>query len=141
MFVGSIGGFTAGGGGGALLAAATGGGALPAVPALAWAGAGAGATGGLAVGKAITGLLFNARDGGGHSGGNEGAQDRVLSRGEIRRLQEANEDIHRIKADALGTTKNISRFDLFKTRSGEIVVKLKGGGGEPHPTGLNIKDF
>ena len=65
MFIGSVGGFVGGGGGGALVALATGGVGIPAVPAGAWAGAGVGAAGGLAVGKTITNTLFSESAGGG----------------------------------------------------------------------------
>lgn len=50
------------------------------------------------------------------------AQDKMLSKGEIRALQKAGHDPHDLKPKQQG-----SHFDLYKTPNGEIVVKPKGG--------------
>lgn len=70
----------------------------------------------------------------------EGAQDKALTKGEIKRLKDAGEDIHKLKQEVMGS-KNVSQFDLFKTKNGDIVVKPKNGKGPSEPTGLNINDF
>jgi RHS repeat-associated protein len=135
--IGSIGGFV--GGGGAAVLTGVG---VVASPVTAIQGAALGAAAGLVVGKAVTGALFNeSADGASGGGGEDGAQDKRLSPGEIRKLQKGDVDIHELKAEALGTRRNLSRFDLFKSRNGDIVVKPKDGSGTGEPTGLNIKDF
>jgi hypothetical protein len=69
----------------------------------------------------------------------KGAQDKRLTAGEIDKLKDAGIDIHELKSETLGTQKNLSNFDLFKTKDGDIVVKPKNGKGEGTATGLNIK--
>ncbi len=51
----------------------------------------------------------------------------------------ACEDTERIKKEIVGARG--SRYDVFKTDSGDIVVKPKNGTGETQPTGLNVRDF
>jgi RHS repeat-associated protein len=56
-----------------------------------------------------------------------GAQDKKLSATEVKILeQNTGLTAHEIKADTLGTNKNLSKFDLYKNRNGDIVVKPKG---------------
>ena len=59
-----------------------------------------------------------------------------MSKGEIKILQEAGIDPHDLKPE-----KNGSRYDLFKTPNGDIVVKPKDGSGEGEGTGFNIKEI
>ncbi|MBF0293181.1 MAG: hypothetical protein HQK86_13600 [Nitrospinae bacterium] len=66
----------------------------------------------------------------------KGAQDKKLSKGDIKKLQEGGLDIHDIK---LGD--NTGRIDLYTNRRGDITIKPKGGKGPGEPTGYNIKDF
>ncbi len=62
------------------------------------------------------------------------AQDKPLSKGEIKALwDKAGIDVHELKPGA--------GYDLYKTPTGEIVVKPKGGAGPGDPTGINIKDI
>lgn len=84
---------------------------------------------------AITNVLFADAEGG-RSSENQGAQDKKLGNGEIKRLQDADIDIHDPKGG-----KNASKYDLYKNRDGDILVKPKGGRGSGDPTGLNINDF
>ena len=51
----------------------------------------------------------------------------------------AGQDAEQIKKEIVGA--GGSKYDLFKTGSGDIVVKLKSGAGEAQPTGLNIRNF
>jgi hypothetical protein len=60
----------------------------------------------------------------------------MLSKGEIKALQKAGHDPHSLKPKLNG-----SRFDLYKTPEGDIVIKLKGGVGPGEPTGININDL
>jgi RHS repeat-associated protein len=64
------------------------------------------------------------------------AQDKLLSPGEIRKLQDAGHDVHGLKGG-----KNASKYDLYKDRCGNIYVKPKGGRGPGDPTGININDL
>ncbi|MDQ2843139.1 MAG: polymorphic toxin type 33 domain-containing protein [Acidobacteriota bacterium] len=67
-------------------------------------------------------------------GGNQddkkaGTQDKKLSNSEVKTLENnTGQDVHDIKGDIVGN-KNVSRYDLFKTQNGDIVVKPKGGTG------------
>ena len=65
-----------------------------------------------------------------------GGKIQKLSNGEIRKLQKSGVDVHELKGG-----KGASRYDLYKDRQGNIIVKRKGGKGEGEATGLNIKDF
>jgi RHS repeat-associated protein len=64
------------------------------------------------------------------------AQDKILSKGEIKMLEAAGHHPHSLKPKVGG-----SKFDLYKTANGDIVVKPKGGRGEGDPTGININDL
>jgi len=63
-------------------------------------------------------------------------QDKRLSKGEIKTLKEAGIDPHELKPKKMG-----SRYDLFKTPNGDIVVKPADGSGDGDPTGINIKEI
>ena len=62
--------------------------------------------------------------------------DKKLSNGEIDKLKDAGLDPHDLKPKKGG-----SKFDLFKDKNGNIIVKPKKGNGLGDPTGLNINDF
>ncbi|MGK2886970.1 MAG: polymorphic toxin type 33 domain-containing protein, partial [Rhodococcus sp. (in: high G+C Gram-positive bacteria)] len=94
--------------------------------------------GGMAVVNGGAHLMESNGSGGGEG---DGEQDKELTKGEARALKKAGRDIHQIKAEALGTNKNLARWDLYKDKSGNILVKAKGGDGEAIQTGLNIRDF
>ena len=64
------------------------------------------------------------------------AQDRLLSKGEIKKLQDAGYDVHDLKGG-----KRAAQYDLYKDTSGNIYVKPKGGAGPGEPTGININDL
>jgi hypothetical protein len=64
------------------------------------------------------------------------SQDKLLSKGEIKKLEQVGEDIHELKGK-----KNASKRDLYKDRDGNIYVKPKGGRGPGEETGLNINDL
>ncbi len=64
------------------------------------------------------------------------AQDKKLSKGEIKKLKKADFDIHELKGG-----KGASRFDLFKDKNGNIYVKPKSGAGPGDPLGININHF
>lgn len=101
--------------------------------------------------KAFSGALFAAGvigPGGGYGKAAKGikAVDKAidaakqfnkLSEGEIKKLQQAGENIEELKGG-----KSASQYDLFKDpKTGEIYVKPKSGAGPGEPTGLNIKDY
>ena len=66
--------------------------------------------------------------------------DQKLSPREIAKLKRADIDVERLKWE-LGA-RPPSRFDLYKCRNGDVVVKRKGDGRGPgEPTGLNINHF
>jgi len=62
------------------------------------------------------------------------AQDKLLSHGEILKLENGGIDVHELKDAA-------PNGDLYKDAKGEIYIKPKGGCGPGEPTGLNINDF
>jgi RHS repeat-associated protein len=64
------------------------------------------------------------------------AQDKPLSKGEIKALEDGKVDVHDLKGG-----KQTGQSDLYKDKRGNIYVKPKGGAGPGEPTGLNIKDF
>lgn len=66
----------------------------------------------------------------------EGKQDKKLSKGEIKKLQDNDIDPHDLKPKKEG-----SKYDLFKDKQGNIKVKPKDGSGPGEETGLNINDF
>ena len=66
--------------------------------------------------------------------------DQKLSPHEIGKLQRADIAVERLKWE-LGA-RPPSRFDLYKCRNGDIVIKRKGDSRGPgEPTGLNIHQF
>jgi RHS repeat-associated protein len=65
-----------------------------------------------------------------------GAQDKRLTSGEIKRLQQGGENIEEIKG-----AKGAGQRDLFKDKDGNIVVKPADGSGPGEYTGLNINDY
>jgi len=62
----------------------------------------------------------------------EAAQCKKLSPGEIKKLKDAGHDVHDLKPN--------SKFDLFKDKNGNILVKPKNGVGPGEPTGININN-
>lgn len=110
-------------------------------------GAASGAAGGIAAGGMVgAGVGFitcasSTGNGGGVNGrvGSDGGDLKKLSPSEIKKLKAAGEDAERIKKEIIGA--GGSKYDLFKTSAGDIVVKLKSGAGKAQPTGLNIKKF
>jgi hypothetical protein len=64
------------------------------------------------------------------------AQDKRLTRGEVRELEKAGHHPHGLKPKQDG-----SKYDLFKRPDGEIVVKPKDGSGPGDPTGVNLNDL
>ncbi len=46
-----------------------------------------------------------------------------------------------LKENALGTNKNISRYDIFQDAQGNLYVKPKDGSGEGIPLNINIRDY
>jgi RHS repeat-associated protein len=62
--------------------------------------------------------------------------DKKLSKGEIDKLKDAGYDPHDLKPKKKG-----SRFDLFKDKNGNIIIKPKNGNGPGDSTGLNINNF
>jgi len=98
-------------------------------------GAALGAAGGAAVGNlaghALTNVLFSSANRDGASGDEQAPQRKRLSKGEIKKLQDAGIDPHDLK-------ENNSRLDLFKDPNGDIYIHPKNGSGPGDPTGLNI---
>jgi RHS repeat-associated protein len=71
-----------------------------------------------------------------------GAQDKKLSHQQIGNLEEnTGRTAHEIKEDALGTDKNLSKYDLYENSEGEIVAKPKGSSGTGEPTGYTTEDL
>ena len=64
------------------------------------------------------------------------ADDKRLSGGEVKKLDEAGHDVHELKGG-----KNASKQDLFKDQKGNVYVKPKSGSGPGEPTGINLKDL
>ena len=62
--------------------------------------------------------------------------DKKLSNGEIDKLKDAGIDPHDLKPKKGG-----SKYDLFKDRNGNIIVKPKKGNGPGDPSGFNINNF
>jgi RHS repeat-associated protein len=73
--------------------------------------------------------------------GGGGGDDRCDKKLSDQLLNKLGIDGHTLKAEALGTNKNLSRFDLCGCNDGRIVVKRYGckGNDEPQPTGWNWK--
>jgi RHS repeat-associated protein len=61
---------------------------------------------------------------------------RKLSEADVKSL---GLDPHDVKAEALGTKKGLSRFDIFLEEDGRLTVLRKGGRGEPNETYINIR--
>ena len=83
-----------------------------------------------------SGLFNESSDEGGSCDVDGSVSDKKLSKGEIEKLKNSGFDPHDLKP-----RKNGSRFDLFKDRFGNIIIKPKKGNGPGDPTGINIKDF
>lgn len=66
------------------------------------------------------------------------AQDKRLTKGEIRDLKRHGIDPEELKR---GQGKRTGRSDLFKDQKGNIYVKPKDGSGPGEPTGFNTNDF
>ncbi|MDY6807288.1 MAG: polymorphic toxin type 33 domain-containing protein [Cyanobacteriota bacterium] len=66
-------------------------------------------------------------------------EDRRLSVGEIKKLQDAGYDIHDLKRDCPAGVP--ARCDLFKDRNGNIYVKPKNGRGAGEPVDINIYEI
>lgn len=65
------------------------------------------------------------------------SQDKMLTPGEINRLEEGGVDVHELKGN-----KRTGQIDLYKRPNGDIVIKPKGGGKmQGEETGYNINDF
>lgn len=76
------------------------------------------------------GLVFQSDKG---FGGGSGFKLQKLSAGEIKMLQKAGINVHELKGD-----EPVAYKDLYKDGKGNIFIMLKGGIGEPDPTGINI---
>lgn len=61
---------------------------------------------------------------------------RSCSDDDIDLLESAGEDIHQLKGG-----KHASQRDLYVDRRGDVQILLKGGRGEPEPTGLNLNEI
>ncbi len=130
-------------GGSVVVDAATGGVNILITPAEVAGGAAIGGAIGYGMGSVID-ILMNeegsdsANDdvGSGKKADGTDAQDKKLSNGEIKKLQEAGFDIHDLKGG-----KHASRYDLYKKPNGDICVKPKGGKGPGDPLGININGF
>lgn len=71
------------------------------------------------------------------SGEEDGAQDVLLSKKQVKAFEKiAEDDVHAAKGG-----KSASKRDLYKKPNGDIVVKPKGGKGPGEPTGFNMKDL
>jgi len=66
------------------------------------------------------------------------AQDKRLSKGEIKKLQDNDIDPEQLKKDTVGGNPKTGGFDLFKDKNGDIYVKPSDGRGPGEPTGINI---
>jgi RHS repeat-associated protein len=62
--------------------------------------------------------------------------DKALSPGEIEKLKDAGIDPHDLKPK-----KNGSKYDLFKDKNGNVIVKPKAGNGPGEETGININHY
>ena len=58
-----------------------------------------------------------------------------LKRVSDRWLKERGLDAHEVKQDAVGRGGQLSRYDIYRARSGRLYAMLKGGKGEPQFTG------
>jgi len=97
-----------------------------------------GATGAV-VGNALgmISCMGSSVGGGGGSGRSSGgSQDKKLTPGEIAKLKANRINPEALKEEVWG--RSFGRTDLYKTLSGDIVIKGKGGVGPGEPTGINI---
>lgn len=60
------------------------------------------------------------------------AQDKRLTRGDIRLLEKHDIDVHVLKGER-------GDLDLFKDVDGDVYIKPKSGVGQGEPTGINMK--
>jgi hypothetical protein len=68
------------------------------------------------------------------------AQDKKLTSTQIENLkQNTGRTAEEIKEDALGTGKNMGKYDLYQNSEGDIVAKPKGGSGPGEPTGYTVE--
>ncbi len=67
---------------------------------------------------------------------NNPAQDKILSKGEIKKLEKGGVDAEEVKGK-----KKTGQWDLYKDAKGNIYIKPKGGKGPGEETGYNINDF
>lgn len=132
---------------------------LPFIPPLVEAGINAGVivgglVGGAAIGDYIFDHIFRQKETkpADNSGAQVGSGERVISKPcppddpcdkkvsnqEIRRLQKGKINIHELKS---GFGAPPSRFDLFKCRNGDIVIKRKGSKDIVEYTDFNINSF
>jgi|SRR5579864_1959753 len=81
-------------------------------------------------------VTTEGKDAGDPSSCAEGKNYKRLSKGEIKKLQDAGIDPHDLKPKKGG-----SRYDLFKDENGDISVMNKDGSGEAEPTGYNINNL
>ncbi len=63
-------------------------------------------------------------------------QDKILSKGEIKKLKESGFDPEELKGG-----KRTGKTDLYKDKKGNIYVKPKGGSGPGEDLGININDI
>jgi hypothetical protein len=88
-----------------------------------------------AAGVAVPAL---ATTGGGYSGGEKTEQDRRLTKQEVKQLEKnTGQGAHDIKGEVVGK-KNGSKYDFFKNKDGEVIVKPKSGNGPGEPTGHSL---
>jgi len=75
-------------------------------------------------------------------GQKQGAQDKRLSKGEIKQLKKSTgETMHVIKGEIL-FGEDVAKYDLYKNADGEIVIKRKGAEDGPgEPTGYTTDDL
>lgn len=66
----------------------------------------------------------------------DGRQDKLLSKGEIKKLESNDIDVHELKGG-----EKTGQVDLYKDKNGDIYVKPKGGNGPGEPTYININDL
>lgn len=121
-------------GGGASFSFATGGSSAAAVP----VGALVSGYSVTVAGSAAANLMAASQFDGGSSERNP-AQDKRLSAGEAKFLKEKGFDPEQLKADIVG--KNVSKYDIFKDRAGNLYVKPKSGEGFGERLNMNIVEL
>ncbi|MDD2907836.1 MAG: polymorphic toxin type 33 domain-containing protein [Candidatus Gracilibacteria bacterium] len=123
-------------GGCGIVTAPTGVGIIACSPVAITAGASCGAT---VAGAGVAGMgvyMMNSSDK--NLGNYNFKQDKELNKGEIEKIKKGGYDIHNLKPKKDG-----SKYDLFKTKDGNIYFKRKTGKGNSEPTfiDLNINNF